>query len=166
MRDEEWLERLWESHADKVASFALRRVGPDRVDDVVIATFTVAWQRREQRPYKPAAWLMGVARNVIYEMYRSDDRWHFAGANLVSEANAADDTAEVVARRDLVRRGLEALSAPLREVLLLSAWDDVSAQEGARILNCTTGVSSARLMGPPLRQWVGSNSWGDQSALG
>jgi|GEM_PF-4285108 len=27
-------------------------------------------------------------------------------------------------------------------------------------------VSSASLMGPPFRQWVGSNSWGDQSAMG
>ena len=72
---QQWLDRIWALHSGPVFAYAARRVGRERAEDVVADTFVVAWRHREQRPQQDLPWLLGVARRVIGESYRADERW-------------------------------------------------------------------------------------------
>src|SRR6266516_5021416 len=67
-------EELFRSHADAVRSYALRRTDPDEADDVVGETFLIAWRRLDDIPADTGPWLLGVARRVLSNRRRSDDR--------------------------------------------------------------------------------------------
>ena len=73
--DHEWLDRIWERYSGPVFAYAARRVGRDRAEDVVADTFVVAWRHRESRPGRDLPWLLAVARRVIGERYRAEERW-------------------------------------------------------------------------------------------
>ena len=55
---------LYERHLPAIRAYAVRRVEPDAVDDVVAETFAIAW-RKLPRVDDPLPWLYGTARNLV-----------------------------------------------------------------------------------------------------
>lgn len=163
----EAFRRLYTSHFDALLAYALRRVAtPADAADVVADTFLVAWRRRGHVPQGDEArlWLYGVARNVLTNQQRGDRRRDRLGERLRQRLEhsahlftPAEDTLGV-------REALATLPLPDREVLLLSAWEQLEPREIAEVLGISATNARARLSRARkrLRQSLGH----DQEATG
>lgn len=141
MHDEAQLERLHREHAGAVRAFVRRRIGDDEADEVVSDVFVVAWRRLGDVPGEPRTWLLGVARKLLANRFRSAKRQRALYERLAHErrpAHGGDPAADEVGA---LLRGLAALRAGDREVLLLVTWDGLSHAEAAEVL----GVRAATL---------------------
>jgi RNA polymerase sigma-70 factor (ECF subfamily) len=117
--------RFYERHVGVVTAYVARRVArPDLTFDVVAETFARALERRGQ--YDPtrgpaAAWLLGIARNLIYDAARRR-RVDAAARRRLGMAPVALDDAQleaIEARGSVDLRGaLAALPADQREAVL------------------------------------------------
>lgn len=148
-RDEgERFRELYTSHFDALLGYALRRVAaPADAADVVSDTFLVAWRRRGHLPVGDEArlWLYGVARNVLANQRRGDRRRDRLGERLRERLQAS---AHLFERPDDdlgVREALATLPWLDREVLTLSAWEQLEPREIAEVLGITSETARARL---------------------
>ena len=122
-----------------------RRV-PGLADEIVAETFLVAWRRLDEVPDDALPWLLGVARNVRANLHRSDRRRDALVQRLGPERpRAGDDPVDTVGERDALRSALATLSEADREVLLLTAWDDLDRDQVARALGCSRANVAVRL---------------------
>jgi RNA polymerase sigma-70 factor (ECF subfamily) len=142
---EEDFRRLWADHHRHVLAYALRRTG-QRADaeDVLSATFTVAWRRFGD---KPAAefelpWLYAIAARVLANQWRSVRRL----AALRSQLSALPAPARAE-RSELpeVVAALKQLRKADQEILRLAAWEGLSGAELAVALDCTENAATIRL---------------------
>ena len=70
---------MYREHNRPVYRYLIRRgVEAASVDDACAEVFLVAWRRRHDMPTQTAKvrpWLLGVARNVAFDDFRSMMRW-------------------------------------------------------------------------------------------
>jgi RNA polymerase sigma-70 factor, ECF subfamily len=120
---------LFDRHYPAVLRYLRRRIGPDLADDLAAETFTLAFRRRRQyRAEHPdaAAWLYGIAGNLLRQHARTEVRRQRAYARVVPDPigpDIGDGVAERIAAAAAARRAALAvadLPAEQREVLLLS----------------------------------------------
>jgi RNA polymerase sigma-70 factor (ECF subfamily) len=142
---EEDFRRLWAEHHRHVLAYALRRTA-QRADaeDVVAATFTVAWRRFDD---KPAAefelpWLYAIAARVLANQWRSLRRLAALRSRLRElpdpARNERSHLPEVVAALKQLRRDDQ-------EILRLAAWEGLTGAELAVALDCTENAAAIRL---------------------
>jgi RNA polymerase sigma factor (sigma-70 family) len=146
--DEQRFRVLYRQHYARVLAYALRRVGPDRAQDVVAETFLVAWRRLADVPLKPLPWLLVVARNTIANQRRSSDRRARLQAEVERLHHLAEPApaAEVAAvQRAEVLAALAELTPVEREALLLVAWDGLEPADAARVAGCGLPAFHVRL---------------------
>ncbi len=144
--DREWLEGMWSAHADRIFAYAARRIGPQRAEDVVSDTFVVAWRHRTHRPHRELPWLYGVARRVIRDRYRSEDRWKKLQQRVdATRPSPADAVAEPASTAVAAHRALAALDEADRETLLLVSWEGLDAREASAALGITPAAFRMRL---------------------
>src|SRR5579872_7317746 len=138
--DPERFSRLFEAHYSHVQAFAARRVGRDLADEVAAETFLVAWRRLDAAPAEPLPWLYGIARNVVLRQRRVSARQAETRELVARELRGPvhDDDAE----HDALWRAWAQLSARDREVLALTAWEELSVREAAGVLNVPAAVFS------------------------
>jgi len=133
---------LYDAAYPRVMAYALRRART-REDalDVVAETMLIAWRRLDDIPTdgRRLPWVFGVARRVLANHYRSADRRDRLTARLDPAREAADPEFEAV------HEALDALSPAQREILTLSAWDELDNQEIAVILGISPGAVALRL---------------------
>lgn len=139
------LERMFAAHADRVYAFACHRVDSDTARDVVSETFLVAWRRLEEVPDSPLPWLLGTARKIIANELRGRGR-RAALVDLISSGLAAPAAAdEHASLRVEALAAMQELSELDREVLMISAWYDLTAMQAARVLGCSPAAYAVRL---------------------
>ncbi len=144
--DEQRFERLHREHYDRLAAYLLRRADREVAEEVLARTFEIAWRRFAQMPEEPLPWLIGVARNVLSSMRRSQGRRDALIERIASGGlPSAEDHADLLARRELVAAALAALSDAQREVLLLIAWEGLSQKEAATVIGCSAAALRVRL---------------------
>ncbi|MBO3742949.1 RNA polymerase sigma factor [Actinoplanes flavus] len=137
---------LYAEHHPRVYAYAVARAGRPLADEIVADTFLVAWRRFDRMPDGAALpWLLGVARNVIRERYRDEERQRAVAAEMLAWADDTPDVADGVAERSAILAALARLSENDREVLTLTAWDGLSARAAARVVNCSTATFLVRL---------------------
>lgn len=138
------------SYAD-LLGFARRRVHPTHAEDVVGEVFLVAWRRLDDVPADlpdARAWLFGVARKVILNTRRREDR-HDAVAVRLSEVR--QDPADAGQHPDLVACLVDVAAAwPLlsgtdRESIGLAVLDGLSSPEAAAVLGISPTAFRLRL---------------------
>jgi RNA polymerase sigma factor (sigma-70 family) len=142
------LHALFTEYADQVLRYALRQVDHATASDVVGDTFLVACRRIDHVPESALPWLLVVARNSIRNRLRGSTRGQRTAAEFAAVERAAATAAgadELVVERTILMRALAQLSADQREVLLLVAWDGLTAAEGARVVGCTRAAFEVRL---------------------
>lgn len=149
-REQAFIE-LYEAHHDEVHAFCVRRVGWDRVDDVVSEVFVVVWRRIEEvGPDTGRAWLFAIARGVILNQWRSTKRSRRLVEKVGGHRPAAPAGPEaVVVRRSedaVVVEALETLRPDDAEILRLSAWEELSGPEIAIALGVSTAAAQKRLL--------------------
>lgn len=139
---------LFEATYPTVARYARHRglAGPD-ADDLVAATYEVAWRRLDVVPVGDGAvpWLITVAHNHLRNHRRrvARDRQLVQRLPAPETVPAPSDPA-AIGWRD-IRRALDALSNDDRELVLLVAWDGLSPGQAAGILGLTPAGGRTRL---------------------
>lgn len=137
MRDEAF-ERLYSEHAQALFGFLSYRTG-DRVlaEDLLADTFERALRARrrfDQRKASEKTWLYTIALNCLRDQLRrraAESRAldRVAGAPAASPAIETEEIAD----RDLLARGLQALSEDEREAIALRYGSDLTVPEIAKL---------------------------------
>lgn len=145
--DRERFERIYRENFRAVVRFAALRIDPERAKDVAAETFLVAWRRLEHVPAEPRAWLLGVARKVIADQFRSQRRREALAVRVrgAQSASAVVDPAAALADRDVALAAFATLGERDREALRLVAWDALTAGEAAEVLGVTRLAFTVRL---------------------
>jgi RNA polymerase sigma-70 factor (ECF subfamily) len=141
------LEGWFRAHADRVLAYLLHRTDRDTAQDVLQEVFVTAFRKVDQLPEPPIGWLLGTARRLLANAERGSRRrdrlaLRIADTTTPRELGSAygdDDVGDVVAR------ALAQLSERDREVLTLSAWYELSADEAALALGCSGSAYAVRL---------------------
>lgn len=136
-------EELYRRHGGRVLAYVLRRASPSVADDVVADVFLVAWRRREDMPANALPWLLGVARKVLANRRRGEQRVVALTHRLASGHGNTDTTAGEVDER--VIRALSRLGDSDRELLMLLVWDELSQAEVAEALGVRKNTVAVRL---------------------
>jgi RNA polymerase sigma-70 factor, ECF subfamily len=137
--------------ADPVRRFLLRRTDADTADDVLGETMLVCWRRFDELP--PAderlPWVYVTARNCLRNAERSARRRSRLTARIVSHDQPAPFAAAADAAYDAEVEELHAALRALRpadaEVLRLWAWEELTAEQIARVLGVTANAAAIRL---------------------
>jgi RNA polymerase sigma-70 factor, ECF subfamily len=135
-------EQLFADHLRTVSAYVRRRATAEEADDVVAETFLVAWRRLEDVPPEPKGWLLAVARRVLANQRRATARraalLATAAATISPPADAGEGDAPAL-------RALARLSERDRDLLLLAAWDGLTADEIAAVVGCSRVAAKVRL---------------------
>jgi RNA polymerase sigma factor (sigma-70 family) len=138
-------------HEHQRSLFAHVRVVYPHVDadTVVNEAFTAAWQRIDDVPDPGAGtWLRSAVRYVVMNRRRGERRWQalndrVARLDPVGHVPAPDHEAGLQLR--VVLDALASLSPADREVLLMTAVDDLSPDDVAEILGISPSAAKARV---------------------
>ncbi|MCP3800173.1 RNA polymerase sigma factor [Allokutzneria sp. A3M-2-11 16] len=139
------LAELYDSAARQLHRYLARRVGTEVADDLVAETFLVLWQQRDSVEFggdSARAWMYGIATNLVRRHARSEERrlraWTRDGARREEVADVGDRAVDLV-DAGAVSGHLAPMLAELperdRDVLLMSAWTDLSPTEIAESLD-------------------------------
>ncbi|HSQ37748.1 MAG TPA: sigma-70 family RNA polymerase sigma factor [Acidimicrobiia bacterium] len=133
---------LYDTAYPRMMAYALRRART-REDalDVVSETMLTVWRRLDEIPTdrRRLPWVYAVARRVLANHYRTVARRDRLAARVVHEPGSA--TPEF----DAVHQALDALRPDHREILTLTAWDDLDNDEIAVVLGITPAAVAVRL---------------------
>ena len=154
--DPDALEAFYRDHIETVRLFVARRVSdPHLAADLTAAVFLAAIDAAgSYRPDRgsPAAWLVGVARNVVAEEFRSQSRQQrlhrrVAGLRLLDADSMERIEGRIDAERETRRlyAALAKLSQKDRALLEMVAVDGLSVAEAAAALGLKPGAARVRL---------------------
>ena len=147
---------FFEAHHAAVSAFLRRRAHADVADELTVTTFEVAWQRWVDVPAdRPLPWLYGVARRLLANQRRSEQRRgrlrsrlagvrHSTGPHPAAGSPGTDPATTAVDAL-VARQALERLRPDDREALMLVAWEGLDAAAAAASLGISPGAFAVRL---------------------
>jgi RNA polymerase sigma factor (sigma-70 family) len=142
---------LYATQLTAILGYALRRVpAPEDAADVAAETFLIAWRRCAEIPPGNDArlWLYGVARRVLANHVRGAGRRSRLGERLrieLADQIVVNDPADEVVQVRTIRDAMARLDRPDREVLELTAWEQLAPREIAVALELSPEVVRTRL---------------------
>src|SRR5262245_31336129 len=144
---------IYDRHAATLLRFLGRRAGAKIAEGLVGELFRVAFEQRKTFDGSRASalpWLYGIGANLLLKHRRAEARWLRAGARMAPGRGAPDGRAGAAAldARLLfprVANAIEALPDDEREALLLFAWEELSYQSMAEVLELPIGTVRSRL---------------------
>lgn len=145
---------IFDRHFARVHRFLERRIGRDGADALAGEVFRIAFERRPSYdPNRPHClpWLYGIAKNVLLKERRREARHLRALGRLHAEAECGDSARGTDARLDAqqmwprLAAALSELPVGERDVVLLVAWEELSYQEVADVLEVPIGTVRSRL---------------------
>lgn len=137
------LDAWFRAYADRVLAYLLHRTDRETAQDVLQEVFVTAFRKATQLPDPPIGWLLGTARRLLANAERGTrrrDRLALRIVDSIPKSSGGDDMAG-----DVVAAALAQLSTADREVLTLSAWYELSADEAAQALGCSRSAYTVRL---------------------
>jgi len=138
------LDAWFRAYGDRVLAYLLHRTDRQTAEDVLQEVFVTAFRRAVDVPEPPIGWLLGTARRLLANATRGDQRRTRLAVRVAGQASyvgaGADDGAG-----DVVASALAQLSVRDREVLTLSAWYELTAEQAAQALGCSPAAYSVRL---------------------
>jgi RNA polymerase sigma factor (sigma-70 family) len=145
------LERLYRQTRLKILGYLLRRTAePSDAADLLAETYLTAWRRIDSIPagHEAHLWLYGVARRTLANFNRHQQVEHRLAQTLRSQVilelarhHAATDTRWT----ETITDSLSRLGATDREIIELSAYEELSPTEIATVLGTTPGSVRVRL---------------------
>jgi RNA polymerase sigma-70 factor, ECF subfamily len=135
---DEAFERLYAEHAQTLYAFLSYRTG-DRVlaEDLLADTFERALRARwrfDRRKASEKTWLYSIALNLLRDQYRRQGSEAKALQSLAATVNAGSNGGiEQISDRDLVARGLDALSEEEREAIAMRFGSGLTVPEIAKL---------------------------------
>ncbi|GLY32323.1 sigma-70 family RNA polymerase sigma factor [Kineosporia sp. NBRC 101731] len=149
-REQRFREMYDASYID-LLRFVRRRVHPTHAEDVVGEVMLVAWRRLDDVPADlvgSRAWLFGVARNILQNTRRREDRHDAVAVRLADGLHRPADAGELpdlVAHRADIAAAWPRLSALHQEAIALSVLDGLTAPEAAVVLGISSTAFRLRL---------------------
>jgi RNA polymerase sigma factor (sigma-70 family) len=140
-------EEIYHAYSGLILLYARRRSRDDEgAREVVAETFTTAWRRIEDVPLGDEArpWLYGVARRVLANRYRGEQR-RAALARRLAAQPLPDVDPPVPTEYRRVARAFAALGEDDRELLTLVGWDGLDRDDIAAMLGCSKATVRVRL---------------------
>ncbi len=142
--------RLYERYSPQISAYAARRAKHGDAADVVAETFLTAWRRHEDVPAEPETlpWLYGVARKVLANQRRSENRRKHLHDRLRSETpTSCSSTCRLESSEQFERMviALDDLSEEDAELLRLTAWEGLTPSEIASIMGIEANAARQRL---------------------
>lgn len=141
-------ERFRALHRDTYADllrFVERRVPADEAEDIVSTVFLTAWRRFADIPADARPWLFAVARHTMANQTRGWLRRRALDVRVGTPTPPEPDTAAGAATRIDLQRAWQTLSPADREVLALTAFDGLTTEQAATVLNCRRSTYAMRL---------------------
>jgi RNA polymerase sigma-70 factor (ECF subfamily) len=145
---------LFDRHAATVHRYLARRVG-ELADDLLSETFLVAFRRRadyQQVHAEVRPWLLGIATHLIQGHRRSEERrlramarTHPEDATPALDLDELSDRVAAAALRAPIAAALGALKPADRDALILLAWEQLTYEEIAAVLEVPIGTVRSRL---------------------
>lgn len=115
-------------------------------DDVIAEVYAAAWRHFSQLPTDPMPWLIGAARKVLANHWRSRSRRQRLAADIAGiESLAAPDLADQSLDRLTLVTALAKLSEDDRDLLLMVGWDGLDGDGVAAALGCSAEAARTRL---------------------
>jgi RNA polymerase sigma-70 factor (ECF subfamily) len=150
LHDRARFEELYGGTRVSVLGYLARRSrSPEDAADLLAEVYLTAWRRIDDVPAGDEArlWLFGVARRVLANHQRRVRTESGLASALEASLCSVPLTfdADADPRSDAVAEALARLSAKDRELLTLSAWEDLSPAEIAVVLGQRVGVVRVRL---------------------
>jgi RNA polymerase sigma-70 factor (ECF subfamily) len=136
-------EAFFRENYSRLFQYVARRVPSAQVDDLVAASFVVAWRKFEKTTTQPTLpWLFRIASYEISNHRRSARKWNnvvsFEVSGELSSSTIDDpDGTEVVA-------ALSRLPRADQEILRLVHWDALTRAEAAMALRLTPNATNVR----------------------
>lgn len=143
VRRQQAFEDLAATVYEPLQRYLLRRVDEATAQDVLADVLLVLWRRLADVPPDAALpWSYGVARRCLANSLRATERQDHLVRKLASVRQGEPVADEAFA--DL-HEALAFLSIDDRELLWLSAWEQLAPREIAVVLGCTANAASIRL---------------------
>jgi RNA polymerase sigma-70 factor (ECF subfamily) len=133
-----------------VLAYCIRRTTtPQDAADAVADTFLVAWRRLDDLPVGEAqtAWLIATARRVLSNQRRGERRFVELRARLAAEIATHSLAIEVPSDADerVFADAFARLTPDERDILGMSAWEELSSEQIGAVLGCSPGAARTRL---------------------
>lgn len=141
--------RLYDQHIDQIYRYAFRQTGDEAMaQDVTAVTFEKALrhiQQYEWRGQSVLAWLYRIARNEAISQQRKR-RWLTPWRQMGQTEIRFTETAVLHRQRHkLLHRALAQLPQKDREIVALRFFEELSSEEVAEVLACSTNNVYVRL---------------------
>jgi len=145
---------LFDRHFAALHRYLRRRLGDEAAAELAAETFLQAFRSRRRFVGADAsvlAWLYGIAGNLVRMSHRTEERrlraYARAAAGLggYESADAIEDRIDAESLGPALALALADLSPALREVLVLHAWAELSHEEIAAALGCSSAAVRTRL---------------------
>ncbi len=136
-------EVFFRAHYERLSLYVARRVPSAGVDDVVAASFVVAWKKFAVVESPSLPWLFRIASYEVANHRRTLRR--FAGnvtLELVGDAPTRGGTDEFDGSQ--VISAMQRLSGFDQEILRLIHWEGLTRSEAAEVLDLTTNAVNVR----------------------
>lgn len=135
-------EDFFRTHYERVLQYVGRRVPNSRVDDVVAATFIVAWRKFGSIEVPSLPWLFRIASFEVKSADRAARRLERSHSMDLLE-NIAGLSLDVFDGSE-VRAAMSRLSVSDQELLRLIHWDDLTRLEAAEVLGASINAVNVR----------------------
>jgi RNA polymerase sigma factor (sigma-70 family) len=147
MRDEheERFRQLVVAHQASLRAYVCRRVPDSAVDDVVAEVLAKAWQHGEGLPPRGDLWLYRAAWHVLLHRFRAEHRRGRLMTRLAAEPTFRDTGPDDQGAAESVQACIARMSIRDQEVLRLTYWDQLSAEEAALVIGGTAASVRVRL---------------------
>ena len=146
-------DRFRDLHAhtrhDLLAFVTRRAATPEDAADILAETYLIAWRELDVIPRGDHArlWLFGVARNLLLKTARQTRVRGTLSERLATElrSSATADGSEEDPRLGRLRAALDELSDQDREILTLTAWEQLTPREIAAVTKTPANTVRVRL---------------------
>jgi RNA polymerase sigma-70 factor (ECF subfamily) len=136
-------EDFFRGNYQRLFQYVVRRVPNAYVDDVVAASFGVAWRKFEHVSNPTLPWLLRIASYEVSNHRRTMRKWiNVVSFEVVGEPSSAYPNSTVDS--DEVIAALGRLSGADQEILRLIHWDSLTRGEAAEVLRLTPNATNVR----------------------
>ncbi len=133
--DERALAEIYDQHSSLIYSYCRRQLGAEAARDITQEVFVAAWRARHRfDPEKGSirAWLMGITKNKIIDLFRKRGRRPLIadGAEVEQSSDETDSVhVEQIADRMILASALDELPDRARSVIELSFYQQLTHPE-------------------------------------
>jgi RNA polymerase sigma-70 factor (ECF subfamily) len=135
-------ETFFRANYSSLWRYVARRVPQSKADDIVSASFIVAWEKYAAIETPSLAWLIRIASYEVANARRKQGRERRGSISIVHEELAAPSRDDFDG--SMVRSAMATLSDSDQEILRLILWDELSRDDIAQILDLSVNAVNVR----------------------